>query len=339
MEHSTPPSCSEEGCEEPARRLGFCNIHYQRRRRRLKSGERSCKRCGKDIPPSLSGRRREYCDDECRKPKAEPKARQTSGTCAEPDCERYPNGARGYCRPCAEKRREAGEWADETCTKDGCDRITLALGFCRPHLLEGYASGEVAKAQCSVPDCPYPTTALGLCSAHYNRRRKGMDLAVPPRKRREGFTSCSVDGCDEKSWARQMCPMHYWRWRTRGDAGIPGKERPGGSRVVMSEGYVKIHVPDHPAAARDGYVMEHRLVMEYMIGRPLHWFETPHHRNGIRDDNSPSNLELWVKPQPAGQRVQDLVDFVVATYREYVEAALRGEPLLFPNEPTNVTPG
>lgn len=123
--------------------------------------------------------------------------------------------------------------------------------------------------------------------------------------------------------------MHYWRWRTRGDTGQSGSERPGGSRVVMAAGYVKIHIPNHPAAASDGYVLEHRLVMEHMLGRPLKSWETPHHKNGIRDDNRPENLELWMRAQPAGQRVQDLVDFVVENYADYVRAALEGRPQLF----------
>jgi hypothetical protein len=66
--------------------------------------------------------------------------------------------------------------------------------------------------------------------------------------------------------------------------------------------------PDHPRARpRSPYVFEHILVMEQMLDRLLHADESVHHRNGVRDDNRPENLELWVRPQPTGIRVSDAV--------------------------------
>lgn len=58
-------------------------------------------------------------------------------------------------------------------------------------------------------------------------------------------------------------------------------------------------------------VLEHRVVVEQKIGRRLLPSERVHHINGVRDDNRPENLELWIskgssKKDPAGQRLEDL---------------------------------
>ena len=49
-------------------------------------------------------------------------------------------------------------------------------------------------------------------------------------------------------------------------------------------------MPEHPAAFCEGWVYEHRLVVERHIGRLLTPGETVHHINECRTDNRPENL-------------------------------------------------
>ena len=62
-------------------------------------------------------------------------------------------------------------------------------------------------------------------------------------------------------------------------------------------GYIQVHQPDHPSASKTGYVMEHRLVMEKVLGRYLERHEVVHHKNRLKADNRPENLEVMSKKQ------------------------------------------
>ena len=60
----------------------------------------------------------------------------------------------------------------------------------------------------------------------------------------------------------------------------------------VRDGYVVVHSPDHPMAAKNGKLLEHRLVMSEHLGRLLEPGEVVHHKDGNRSNNAIENLEL-----------------------------------------------
>jgi hypothetical protein len=64
-------------------------------------------------------------------------------------------------------------------------------------------------------------------------------------------------------------------------------------------------------------VFEHILVAEDLLGRYLYEGETVHHRNGVRGDNRPENLELKTNPQPSGIRVRDAIEWARTILERY----------------------
>lgn len=83
---------------------------------------------------------------------------------------------------------------------------------------------------------------------------------------------------------------------------------------------------------KDGYrfinvdgrrLFEHRHLLSEYLGRPLLSSEEVHQKNGVRHDNRIENLELWSHSQPAGQRVEDKVEWAIELLKLYAPDQLR----------------
>ena len=123
-------------------------------------------------------------------------------------------------------------------------------------------------------------------------------------------------------WPRDLCTYHYDALHRKGDL-LASKRAfaKAGSGSTDSKGYRRIKVK-----GKD--IKEHRLVMEKHLGRPLLPTENVHHKDGNRSNNSLDNLEIWVTPQPMGQRVSDKVGYACKILHQYADYGKPETPVM-----------
>lgn len=196
---------------------------------------------------------------------------------------------------------------------------------------------------CAVEGCERPVKANAMCDLHYKRSWLAN---------RQAYRSCDVSGCAKPHMARGYCASHYYRWRRYGDPLVgapsnqPAVDLPGETwrpvpdwpeYAVSNHGRVKRSVMDSKGQYAAGRLLKQRLSSDgYPRVRLYHdgafrslavhqivaWAFLPppppgcqvNHRNGVKVDNCPANLE-WVTAQ----------ENVLHRYRVLGHRPVRGE--------------
>lgn len=133
------------------------------------------------------------------------------------------------------------------------------------------------------------------------------------RKAGDRLASVQCDGCGKfqtRIYSRaERCESHYCDRSCRHDASL--------SRIPEffkdRKGYIIFHKRGHPLGTKGGKVRVSRLVYWQESGYDdsvlglLTNGATVHHRNAVRDDNRPENLELRISDHGAGIGESDMV--------------------------------
>lgn len=239
--------------------------------------------------------------------------------------------ASGMCSAHYSKQRKYGDPlagrtnAGGVCEISGCDDFVKCHRMCRLHYDRWRKHGDASivrkEKRCTVAGCGEKHRANGYCEFHNGRARhcNGDPLGGGSRKLSPNSQSgCSVDGCDKKAISKHLCTKHFSKLKKYGSP-TGGGVQDGRSKEwrVNKIGYVYKFDPQSPYAGKNRLVYQHRQVMAEAIGRPLDGTENVHHKNGDRADNRIENLELWIKSQPAGQRVSDQVKWAREILEKY----------------------
>jgi hypothetical protein len=201
----------------------------------------------------------------------------------------------------------------------GVAGITARIGR-----IQGRKTGRSWDNRCSeaVRSCSSVRPLTHLIDA--TDRQDEMKATNAPASRVNANPICGWEDCSERpllnsrGWSRGWCGAHVSRGlaQSRGmDLGDIRITEVGHEIRTAASGYSIRYSPEI------GSIVEHVYQMEQRLGRKLVKGENVHHINGVRDDNRIENLELWTRPQPAGIRAADALDWAREIIARYGDAS------------------
>lgn len=125
---------------------------------------------------------------------------------------------------------------------------------------------------------------------------------------RKSFVRLQCDGCG-KEFIKSVRAVHANR-RLPGLRHFCTQSCMGGEFNGNWRGGESTHIKGYSIVRKDGKpILQHRMVMEEALGRPLFPCETVHHKDGNRKNNKLENLQLLVVSEhPYGIETQHLED-------------------------------
>ena len=103
----------------------------------------------------------------------------------------------------------------------------------------------------------------------------------------------AIVGCSAKYVQKQMVKHNLPRLNRGARYGENHRDWIGG-RSIDLDGYALVAAPEgHPGARAIGMILQHRLVAEQHVGRPLRPEEVVDHIDGLQLHNDPSNLRVF----------------------------------------------
>lgn len=293
--------------------------------------------CGQDISDRRDNAK--YCSAECKRRAYSARARAALGPriCQADGCGQDISDRQPHARYCSVRCRDRAavaraktarlhEWKPRACQgcgvelppkRDGIGRLSRASycsATCYNRALTVQRRRDAGPRTCQADGCGQDISGRNLHTQY-------CSVKCRDRAKRARTPECAWPDCGRSavghSGLRVYCQVHHNRARTGGDMNAPIRRSRAavGERRENEDGYVQIRTAT-------GWQLEHRLVMEHALGRPLYDHENVHHVNGDRGDNRVGNLELWTRSQPPGKRVTDMLAWMRGFLAQYEGAQI-----------------